>query len=172
MPESIFEFVDFRSFSNVWYWLFAAVLWMRLIHAPLGVAPHLLRRARDGDTQGQADVIALAGFHARRVLETAGLLGVWRSFLWAFVLSALAVLSIRYGKGFAQAVFLLAIPLAFHDWLTGRASRAIIRAGYDFDTIAKTLNRLRLHLQIVVFIMIFLTAMWGSYRNLMTYTFF
>ena len=42
----IFEVIDMRSFSNLWYWIMLAVIWSSTSHWVLGVPHDMFIRAR------------------------------------------------------------------------------------------------------------------------------
>jgi hypothetical protein len=44
--ENVFELIDMRSFSNLWYWIALAVVWSTASHWVLGVPFDLITRAR------------------------------------------------------------------------------------------------------------------------------
>jgi hypothetical protein len=77
--KTIFEVIDLRSFSNLWFWLALAVLWSTVSHYVIGVPHDLIRRAEREAGQSLADVEALANIYTRRMLF------IWRSggmFIW------------------------------------------------------------------------------------------
>ena len=43
--QSIFELIDMRSFSNLWYWIALAVMWSTASHWVLGVPWDMVIRA-------------------------------------------------------------------------------------------------------------------------------
>ncbi|MEC7258626.1 MAG: component of SufBCD complex, partial [Pseudomonadota bacterium] len=44
--SSIFELIDMRSFSNLWFWIALAVTWSTTSHWVLGVPFDMVNRAR------------------------------------------------------------------------------------------------------------------------------
>ena len=44
--QTIFELIDMRSFSNLWYWIVLAVLWSSVSHWVLGVPFDMVQRAK------------------------------------------------------------------------------------------------------------------------------
>ena len=45
---TVFELIDMRSFSNLWYWIALAVTWSSASHWVLGVPWDMAIRARKG----------------------------------------------------------------------------------------------------------------------------
>ena len=48
--DSVFEVIDLRSFSNLWYWIGLAVFWSSVSHWILGVPYDSIMRAKRGNT--------------------------------------------------------------------------------------------------------------------------
>ena len=44
--QVLFELIDMRSFSNLWYWIMLAVMWSSASHWVLGVPFDVISRAR------------------------------------------------------------------------------------------------------------------------------
>ena len=66
--KTIFEVIDMRSFSNLWFWIALAVLWSTVSHYVLGVPHDLVRRAHREGGQSLQDVETLAHIYVRRLL--------------------------------------------------------------------------------------------------------
>ncbi|MEC8015679.1 MAG: component of SufBCD complex, partial [Pseudomonadota bacterium] len=71
-----------------------------------------------------------------------------------------------YSVEFAQAVFLLAFPMAFVGLINWAAARRINRDGLEGEALARQLSLTRLFVQLVGMLAIFVTALWGMYQNL------
>ena len=67
--DSVFEVIDMRSFSNLWYWIGLAVLWSSVSHWVLGV-PHdmILRARREKEGQAMDDLHDLVRVNVNRIL--------------------------------------------------------------------------------------------------------
>ena len=50
VTSTLFQFIDLRSFSDIWYWLMLGLVWTRVMHAPMGVPAELVHRARRGQS--------------------------------------------------------------------------------------------------------------------------
>ena len=70
--ESVFEVIDLRSFSNLWYWIGLAVLWSSVSHWVLGVPHDAILRARRGTPEtAMRDLNDLARVNVNRILYIA-----------------------------------------------------------------------------------------------------
>lgn len=163
----IFEVIDLRSFSNLWFWIALAVMWSSVSHWVLGVPVDMIARARRHGGQVQEDLEALARINARRMLDIVATSGPWLVAIVSFILTVLAVLAFGYGVEFAQAVLLLFLPLTLVGLLSLRTARKIMAAderGADLD---RRLMRHRMAVQFLGMISILVTSMYGMWVNLM-----
>lgn len=60
----ISEVIDFRSFSNLWFWIALAVMWSTASHWVMGVPWDLVQRARRQGGRAGEDVHQLACIYA------------------------------------------------------------------------------------------------------------
>ena len=164
--DTVFELIDMRSFSNLWFWIALAVVWSTASHWVLGVPFDMVQRVmREGGDSG-GDLETLVRIYCNRLLYIAEVSGIWMLGLTCAVLTALGMLGFVYWLEFAQALFLLALPLS----LVGALS---IHTAYDImknDMVGLELcKRMRLHrliTQLIGVVAIFVTAMWGMYQNM------
>ncbi len=163
---SIFELIDMRSFSNLWFWIALAVTWSSASHWVVGVPYDLVTRARRVGGQVERDLEDLARIHCNRILYISRVSGIW---LWGgtcFVLSTLAMLGFYYAVELAQAVFLIACPMSVVGLISIATARRI-EAGEDHgEPLRKRLTRARTYIQLVGTLSILVTALWGMYQNL------
>lgn len=171
MSPSVIDLIDFRAFSSIWYWLLLGLVWTRVIHSPFGVPFDMLRRADRNDVMAVGDVEALSAIEIRHRDEITTALGPWAIALWAFALTLLAVLGLRYGIEPAQALLLLAVPLALVRWLVTRAQRRIVSGGLTGAELRMVLRRLRAVVQAVGMVSVFVTALWGMFQLLAAQSF-
>jgi hypothetical protein len=161
--ELVTEVIDFRSFSNLWYWIVLAVLWSTLSQWVLGI-PHLMvQRANRGHEESQRDMDTLVRINVRRLLAIVDVSGVFMVAFTAFLLTVLAVLGWGYRMEFCQALFLLLAPALMVGWLSVMTARKL--KATDFEDVGLRLRNHRLIVQGIGVVFIFLTAFWGMYTN-------
>lgn len=164
--KTIFEVIDLRSFSNLWFWLALAVLWSTVSHYVIGVPHDLIRRAEREAGQSLADVEALANIYTRRMLF------IWRSggmFILAFIsflVTGLILLATVYEVEFAQAVLCLLLPMLIVGTLTLRTCQIIETGALEGEALIRRLRRHRITVQTVGMFALFFTGMFGMYQNL------
>lgn len=164
--QTVFDVIDLRSFSNLWYWIALAVLWSSASHWVLGVPWDLITRARRRGGEAEEDMMLLVGVNVRRLLYISRNAGLWLVGFAAFLLTALALMGFWYWIEFAQAVFLLAAPMAIVGAATFRVARQIEAENPDPDALWRRLFWHRLTIQGIGIVAIFVTAMWGMWQNL------
>ena len=164
--KTIFEVIDMRSFSNLWFWIALAVLWSTTSHFVIGVPHDLIRRAWREGGQSLADVEALAHIYTRRLLYIARAGGIFLIAFLAFLTTALAVLAAAYEVEFAQAVLCLIVPMSLVGALTLRTCLRIEAEDLHGEPL---LHRLRVHrvtVQAVGMFALFFTGIFGMYQNM------
>jgi hypothetical protein len=161
---TVFELIDMRSFSNLWFWISLAVLWSTASHYVLGVPYDLVTRARRSGGEAEADLRDLVRVNVNRLLYIGGMAGHWLTAFACFVLTTLAVIGFAYGIEFCQAVFLLGFPMSIVFALSLRTARRIRAA--DGEGLHRMLSRHRLMVQAIGMVSIFVTAFWGMWQNM------
>ena len=164
--SSIFELIDMRSFSNLWFWIALAVLWSSSSHWILGVPYDMVTRARRNGGQAEADLIDITRVNVNRILYIGRVAGSWLLAFVCFFLTALLVLGFWYNVEFAQALFLLAFPMSLVGLLSLKTATEIERDAQDAEDLCKRLSRHRVYTQMIGTFSIFVTALWGMYQNL------
>lgn len=164
--DTVFDFIDMRSFSNLWYWIALAVFWSVTSHWVMGVPHDMLIRARREGGQVQTDVEELARISTQRILAAVRKGAFWIVALGSFWLTILGLLAFYYNQEFAQAVFFLLAPLAIVGWLSLRCARKIEAGEGHGDDLHRRLTIHRRWLQVVGMLCIFVTAMYGMWQNL------
>lgn len=164
--QILYEMIDLRSFSNLWYWIALAVMWSSASHRVLGVPFDMVQRARRRGGQAEQDLEDMVRVNVNRLLYIAEVSGPWLVALACFLLSALATLGFVFLMEFAQAVFLLAFPMSFVGVISYFTARRIARDGALGEDLCKRLAMCRLCIQFVGSISILVTAFWGMYQNL------
>lgn len=164
--QALFQVIDLRSFSSIWYWIVVAVVWSSVSHWVLGVPYDLIQRARRKGGEAEADFHDLVRINVNRLLHITGVAGMVLAGLVCFLLTSLAVLSVIYRVELAQAVLFLALPLTLVGMVSLSTARKIAATGPVGDALYTVLVRHRLYTQIIGMLAIFFTAMFGMYQNL------
>ncbi len=162
----VFEVIDMRSFSNLWFWIALAVLWSTASHWVLGVPFDMVTRARRNGGQAQTDLDDLVRINTNRLLFIVQEAGLWVLAFACFVLAALTLLAFVYWIELAQALFLLGFPMALVAALTLRTAIRLRDEAATGALVQKRLTRLRLATQVIGMISIFVTSLWGMFQNL------
>ena len=163
---SIFELIDLRSFSNLWFWIALAVMWSSASHWVLGVPYDMVLRARRVGGQSETDLEDITRVNVNRLLYIGRVSGLWILALLCFLLSGLIVLGFFYQVEFAQALFLLAFPMSLVGALNLSTARLIESEQSQGELLRKRLTRCRVYTQMIGTLSIFVTALWGMYQNL------
>lgn len=164
--STVFELIDMRSFSNLWFWIALAVVWSSASHWVLGVPFDMVGRARRKGGQAVEDLTDLLRINTARLLYIADEAGLWVIASGAFFLTGFAVLGWVYWVEIAQALFLIGFPMSLVSFLSVYTARALHERDQDLDAVYKRLGRHRLIVQAIGMVSIFVTAMWGMYMNL------
>lgn len=164
--QTVFELIDLRSFSNLWYWIALAVVWSTSSHWVIGIPNDLIQRARRGNGRAAADVADLMRINARRYLHIARVAGLWIAGFGACAFTVLAILGFGYGVEFCQALFLLLGPVGLVGLLTVRTALRFEREAPEGAALYRLLRRHRLGVQAMGLVAIFVTAMWGMWWNM------
>ena len=169
--ETVFELIDMRSFSNLWFWIALAVLWSSTSHWVLGVPWDMVTRARKAERTGEDDqsVIDLhdmVRINTNRILYIMRRSGLLASGFACFILTATFMLGFYYRIEFAQAVFLLAMPMSLVALLSFWSARKIRLREMQGALLYRQMHRHRLVTQVIGMVSIFITAMWGMLQNM------
>lgn len=163
---SIFELIDMRSFSNLWFWISLAVLWSTASHWVLGVPFDMVLRARRNGGQTEQDLEDLVRINTNRMLFIARVSGLWILGLGCFLLTGLGITGFVYRLEIAQALFLLGFPMSIVALISLSTAHLIQQEGSSGELLRKRLTRHRLYVQLTGVVSIFVTALWGMYQNL------
>lgn len=164
--SSIFELIDMRSFSNLWFWIALAVFWSSASHWVLGVPFDMVLRARRNGGQAEDDLHDITRVNVNRMLYIARVSGIWIMAFACFILTILATLGFIYGVEIAQALFLLGFPMSIVGLLSLRTAALIEAEHAQGERLRKRLSRHRVVTQLIGTVSIFITALWGMWQNL------
>ena len=165
--DTVFEVIDMRSFSNLWYWIALAVLWSSVSHYVLGVPFDMILRARrEKEGEAMVDLQDMVRISVNRILYIAEVSGTLVLLFGSACVTALGLMAVLYDFEFAQAVLLLLGPLGILALLSLKTSRKIHAEGDAGEILVRRLMRHRFVTQMIGVFSIFVTAMFGMYQNL------
>ncbi|WP_300513131.1 component of SufBCD complex [Aliiroseovarius sp.] len=165
--SAVFELIDMRSFSNLWYWIALAVLWSTASHWVLGVPYDMIQRAARHGGEAEQDLADMVRINCNRLLYIAGVAGLWLLGLMSAVLTSLVILAFWYWVEFAQAVFLLVFPMTIVGLMSLNSARLIHDRQLEGADLRKRLLRHRIQVQVIGMFSIFVTSLFGMYQNMM-----
>jgi len=170
--QSVFELIDMRSFSNLWFWIVLAVMWSSASHWVLGVPYDIIQRANrqinQHDMDGMPavqDLEDLVRINTNRLSSVSDMSGAWMMSFIFFVLTSLFLLGFFYKIEFSQALFLLLFPLSIVISLSVRRALKIRRENLGGIELIMHLGQLRFITQLIGMFSILVTSMWGMYQN-------
>lgn len=161
------EMMDLRSFSNLWFWIALAVMWSSASHWVLGVPYDLVTRAARDPEVSQKDLEQITYGFVRRRLYVSRMAGPWLTLFGSFILTSLVMLGWWYDVEIAQALALLGVPMTVVGYLSQRTAQRIEVQELRGADLRKALTRLRLWIQMIGMVSIFVTSVWGIYVNLL-----
>lgn len=163
---TIFDLIDLRSFSSIWYWIAMVVMWSAASHWVLGVPQDVVARARrkGGDAVDELQVLLRIGIRRRMWVHAP--FGHWLLGLGCFVLTVLGLLGSVYRVEFAQAVLLLLVPMVLIFALGQRLARRIMALPDAAPEVFGLLANHRAAVQAIGGVSIFVTTLWGMWQNL------
>ncbi len=164
--QMLFDLIDMRSFSNLWYWIALGVIWSSASHWVLGVPYDMVYRARKERGEALADLETLVRINVSRMLHASRNYGLWLIGVLCFMVTVLGLLAFLYDIEFAQAVLFLFVPLCILGYLSLRSSVKIEAGEGQGDALFRRLFRHRLSVQVLGMFSIFFTSLYGMYVNL------
>ena len=164
--QMMFDLIDMRSFSNLWYWIALGVIWSSASHWVLGVPYDMVYRARREQGQAMEDLEVLVRINVSRMLHASRNHGAVLIGVACFLITVLALLGFYYDVEFAQAVLFLFVPLLVLGYLSLRSAVKIEAGEGQGDALFRRLFRHRLSVQVLGMISIFLTSLYGMYVNI------
>ena len=166
LHQTIFELIDLRSFSNLWFWIALAVMWSTASHWVLGVPFDMVLRARKYGEDAERDLHEMVRINVNRLLHIGHVSGLWLMAFVSFLLTGLVLLGFLYRVEFVQALFLLMFPMSLVFLLSLRTARDIRDGDLYGELLRARLLRHRFFTQMLGVVSIFFTALWGMYQNL------
>jgi hypothetical protein len=169
--KTLFEVIDMRSFSNLWYWIGLAVLWSSTSHWVMGVPFDMVTRARKVGGNLSDDMETLAHIYANRLLYIGQTAGLWLVGIVTFLLTSLLIMSFVYDVEFAQAVLFMAAPMTLVGFVTYRTAQGIAAEDSRGKDLIRRIMRCRMTVQVIGMFAILATSMFGMWQNLTTLPF-
>lgn len=163
--QTLYEQIDMRSFSNLWFWIALAVFWSTTSHWVLGVPYDLILRAKRQGGEALADLEDIVRINTNRLLHIAAVSGLWLLAIICFMLATLAITGFVYHLEFSQAVFTLMFPGALVGLMSLSTARRIRDEDASGEILFRRLMRHRFYTQLIGMLSIFLTALWGMFQN-------
>lgn len=164
--QTIFEVIDLKSFSNLWFWIALAVLWSTVSHWIIGVPYDMLVRAKRYGGQAEIDFEDMVRINVNRLALISRISGLWLLGAGAGAITSLGMLGFLYGVEFAQAIFLMGFPLGIIAVMSFRTAMRIRLEHPTGDGLKAMLTGLRTRIQLVGVAALTVTAFWGMYQNL------
>lgn len=164
--KTLFDVIDARSFSNLWFWTVLAVVWSSASHWVIGVPYDVLLRAKKQGGQALVDLEDIVRVNVNRILYIGRESGLWLLGFTSFMLTGLLVLALWYKIEFAQAISMIAFPMTLVGVMTLSTARRIEAEGLQAETLFRRLTQHRFWTQVIGMVSIFITAMFGMYHNL------
>ncbi|MCX8508712.1 MAG: component of SufBCD complex [Rhodobacteraceae bacterium] len=165
LTRLLFDLIDFRSFSNLWYWIALAVTWSTASHWVLGVPFDMVMRARRVGGAAMADLEDITRVNITRILLITHEAGLILTAVGFCLLTMMALLGFVYRIEFCQATFLIAFPMTIVGFLTVAAAHRINADQLAGEDLCRRLNRHRILIQAIGVVAITVTAMWGMLQN-------
>lgn len=165
--DTVFELIDMRSFSNLWYWLAVAVFWSTASHWILGIPYDLVQRAARQGGQAETDLEDLVRINLNRVFYVVDHSGPWLAAMVMALLSTLLIVGFWYDAEFAQAVFFLVFPMTLISILNVWTASLIRKNNAQGKQLRKHLQIHRLITQVTGMISIFVTGLYGMAQNML-----
>ena len=164
--QTLFDLIDMRSFSNLWYWIALAVIWSSASHWVIGVPYDMIARAQRDGGQALTDVETLVRININRMLHASRNHAPVLIGSLCFIVTVLALLGFWYHVEFAQAVLFLFVPLIILGYLSLRTSYKIELGEEAGEALFRRLSWHRMSVQFLGMMAIFVTSLFGMWVNM------
>ena len=158
--------LNFRTFSNLWYWLAVCVSWMMACYWVAGAPLDMIHRARRHGGQAAQDLDALIAVNVRRLQMFSQLDRILSVGFGTFALTSIAVSAFYYDFEVAKGLFFIAVPISFAMAVNVAATMGLAKDPPQGAALAKYLMRVRLVVQIIAMAAIFISVVYGMFFNL------
>jgi len=96
LTQTLFEIIDMRSFSNLWFWIGLAIVWSSASHWVLGVPNDIIQRARRYGAEAESDLEDLVRINCNRLIYFSNISGLWLLGFVCFILTGLGIMGFYY----------------------------------------------------------------------------
>lgn len=159
----LLSLIETNSFSSIWFWILVAISWSSGSHWILGVPFDLVQRARKVGGVAEERIHTLLRINASRLENIQRIAGFVLTGIVSFFLTGFAILGFVYWIEFFQALFLLTFPWVFVGTITVNTVRNLDEELPTGEDLYKMFWRLRLAIQGIGLVSIFITSIWGMY---------
>jgi hypothetical protein len=163
---TVFDLIDLRSFSSIWYWIMLVAVWSMAAHWVLGVPQDVVARARRQGGPAAVELAVMLRAGIRRRMWVRAPFGHWLLGLACFGMTVLVLLAFVYRIEFAQAVVLIVAPMGLVFALGQRLARRIAALPEGAPEVLSLLANHRALVQAIGGLSIFATTLWGMWQNL------
>lgn len=163
------EIMTADGFSNPWYWLLVAIVWVRCIQTTLGIPSDVMRNAKNDDPQAKADALNLLDIHIRNTTDEFNQFGAYLVATMTFVLASIATMGFWNDVPVLQGAFFIAFPMALIGAMGIRLASKLKGTGITWDHLCSVYRRqFWLKLSLGVFF-IFTSMIWAVYLEIRPY---
>ena len=159
------EYIDLRSFSNLWYWIAVFAIWNKAVRNGLGVPHGMVGNARREGGQALQDLEVMARITTTRMLAFSRGLGPWLVGLISFAGTILGLLAFVYHSGLALALFCLLAPLCLLGYLSLQAAIRVEAGEDQSEALLALLTQHRRSVQVLAVVAVGVTILFGLYAN-------
>jgi hypothetical protein len=163
------EIMTADGFSNPWYWLLVAIVWVRSIQTTLGIPGDVMRNAKTGDPQAKADALHLLDIHIRNTTDEFNHFGAYLVATMTFVLASIATMGFWNDVAVLQGAFFIAFPMALIGALGIRLASKLKDQEITWDQLCGIYRR-HFWLKFAMGVLFIFTSMlWAVYLEIRPY---
>ena len=164
LSDTLLMLIHTETFTSIWYWLALGATWAISSHWIAGAPFDMIWNARRGRGRAGEDLTRLVEINARRLTDYQRMAGPAMIGLLAFLLTLLGAIGFGLSSELSQGLFLLLLPVSLTWIMTFRFAARQMRAPLAGEALARALLWLRLKIQFIAMLSIFLTASYATGR--------
>ncbi|MDO6589469.1 MULTISPECIES: hypothetical protein [Rhodobacterales] len=158
--------LSFQTFSNLWYWLAVCTSWMIACYWVVGVPLDMIHRARRHGGQAAQDLEILVAVNVRRLQMFTQWDRIASVGFATFILTSVTVSAFFYEFEVAKGLFFILIPITIAMLVNIYAAEHLHDAPREGSALIKYLILVRLWIQVVAMVAIFISVTYGMFFNL------